>query len=94
MLSLRDNRIASELTYDKASFEIKNELDLLENNRRLLSELIQKAWEKLLHLEEVRFKVDQEVKNKLETIEIDSAQRSLDRNSSEISYKVEAIPLE
>ncbi|EDW63876.1 tektin-2 [Drosophila virilis] len=92
MLSLRDNRTASELTYDKASFEIKNELVLLENNRRLLSELIQKAWEKLLHLEEVRVKVEQECKNKLETIEIDSAQRSLDSNSSKISYKVEAIP--
>ncbi|XP_064537452.1 tektin-2-like [Drosophila montana] len=89
MLSLRDKRFASELTYDKTGLEIKNELVLLKNNRRVLSELLQKAWEKLKHLEEVRFKVDQEVKNKLETIEIDSAQRSLERNSSQISYKPE-----
>ncbi|EDW60222.2 tektin-2 [Drosophila virilis] len=84
---VRDDRVASELTYDRVGQELMNELYLLENNARLLTNLIQNAWEKLSRLEVVRFKVESELRNKTETVNLDTTQRALDRNSVSISFK-------
>ncbi|XP_034650641.1 tektin-B1 [Drosophila subobscura] len=86
-LTMRDGRLGSEMTYDEADTEIKNELAILENNQRLLADRCQKAWEKLTRLEEVRFKIGMEIDNKLEAVELDNSQLALDRNAANISYK-------
>nr|CBE66817.1 CG3085-PA [Drosophila ananassae] len=86
-LTMRDGRLGSEITYDEADTEIKNELAILENNQRLLADRCQKAWEKLTRLEEVRFKIGMEIENKVEAVELDKSQLALDRNAANISYK-------
>ncbi|KAH8248060.1 hypothetical protein KR038_005712 [Drosophila bunnanda] len=89
-LTMRDGRLGSEITYDEADTEIKNELAVLENNQRLLADRCQKAWEKLCRLEEVRFKIGLEIENKVEAVQLDKSQLALDRNSANISYKPDA----
>lgn len=89
-LTMRDGRLGSEITYDEADTEIKNELAILENNQRLLADRCQKAWEKLCRLEEVRFKIGLEVENKVEAVQLDKSQLALDRNSANISFKPDA----
>ncbi|XP_039482153.1 tektin-B1 [Drosophila santomea] len=86
-LTIRDGRLGSEITYDEADTEIKNELVVLENNQRLLADRCQKAWEKLNRLEEVRFKIGLEIEFKVEAVQLDNSQLALDRNSANISYK-------
>ncbi|KAM8713607.1 hypothetical protein ACLKA7_013859 [Drosophila subpalustris] len=87
VLTNRDGRLGSELTYDEPDTEIKNELRILENNQRLLAERCQKAWAKLTRLEEVRFKISMEIESKVEAVDLDTVQLALNRNSAGISYK-------
>ncbi|KAL7738370.1 hypothetical protein ACLKA6_006688 [Drosophila palustris] len=87
VLTNRDGRLGSELTYDEPDTEIKNELRILENNQRLLAERCQKAWAKLTRLEEVRFKIGMEIESKVEAVDLDTVQLALNRNSAGISYK-------
>lgn len=84
---MRDCRLGAELTYDEPDTEIKNELAILENNQVLLADRCQKAWEKLTRLEEVRFNIGLEIENKVEAVDMDTVQLTLNRNSSGISYK-------
>ncbi|TDG49330.1 hypothetical protein AWZ03_004198 [Drosophila navojoa] len=91
LLFIRDDRNASELSADSVSTELHNQFNILENNHQLLARLIHKAWEKLARLDVVRYKVEEELKNKMETIEIDSAQRSLTCKSNAISFKLDAL---
>ncbi|KAH8403830.1 hypothetical protein KR215_003856 [Drosophila sulfurigaster] len=87
VLTMRDSRFGSEMTYDEPDTEVKNELRILENNQRLLAERCQKAWAKLTRLEEVRFKIGMEIENKVEAVDLDNVQLALDRNSAGISFK-------
>lgn len=87
VLAMRDCRLGAELTYDEPDTEIKNELAILENNQMLLADRCQKAWEKLTRLEEVRFNIGLEIENKVEAVDMDTVQLTLNRNSSGISYK-------
>lgn len=86
-LTMRDCRLGSEITYDDADTELKNELAVVENNQRLLADQCQKAWEKLCRLEEVKFKLNLEVTNKLEAEELDMSQLSLNKFAANITYK-------
>nr|XP_036220393.1 tektin-B1 [Bactrocera oleae] len=86
-LTMRDCRLGSELTYDDADTEIKNELAVIENNQRLLADQCQRAWEKLSRLEEVKFKLGLEVGNKAEAEELDVAQLDLNKFAANITYK-------
>lgn len=86
-LTMRDCRLGSELTYDDADTELKNELAVLENNQRILIDQCQTTWEKLNRLEEVSFKLTLEVENKQDAQNIDVDQLALERNSSNITYK-------
>ncbi|EDV98355.1 tektin-4 [Drosophila grimshawi] len=88
MLTMRDSRLGSEITYDDPDKEIKNELAILENNQQLLAERCQKAWEKLTRLEEVRNKIVTEIENKVDAVHVEMAQRALDRDSTKISLKL------
>ncbi|XP_064536143.1 tektin-B1 [Drosophila montana] len=91
VLTMRDSRIGSEMTYDEPDKEIKNELFVLENNQRLLADRCQKAWEKLTRLEEVRYKIGMEIENKIEAVDLDNVQLALDRNSATLSYKPDPL---
>lgn len=90
-LTMRDCRLGSEITYDDADTELKNELSVVENNQRLLADQCQKAWEKLCRLEEVKFKLGLEVDNKSEAEDLDRSQLSLDKFAANISYKTDPI---
>lgn len=89
-LTMRDCRLGSEITYDNADSEIKKELGILEDSQRLLSDKCQKAWEKLCRLEEVKFKLELEINNKIEAEELDLYQLSLDKRAANITFKVDA----
>ncbi|EDW60223.1 tektin-2 [Drosophila virilis] len=91
MLTMRDSRVGSELTYDEPDNEIKKELYVLENNQRLLADRCQKAWEKLTRLEDVRVKISMEVQNKIEAVDLERKQRELDRNSTKISFMTDSM---
>ncbi|XP_064536145.1 tektin-2-like [Drosophila montana] len=91
MLNKRDSRLGSEITYDEPDKEIKNELYVLENNQRLLSDRCRKAWEKLTRLADVRIKISMEVENKIEAVDLERKQRELDRNSTRISFKTDSM---
>jgi len=87
VLYMRDCRLGAELTYDEPDKEIKNELYVLENNQRLLSDRCQDAFEKLKRLEDLRLKLRMEIETKDETIDIDRKQLALNRSSTKISFK-------
>lgn len=88
-LTMRDCRLGSEITYDDADTEIKNELRVIENNQRLLADQCQKAWEKLNRLEDVKFKLGLEVNNKAEAEHLDFNQLKLDACAANNTYKVD-----
>ncbi|KAL7738369.1 hypothetical protein ACLKA6_006687 [Drosophila palustris] len=87
VLSMRDNRLGAELTYDEPDKEIKNELYILENNQRLLSNRCRNAWEKLKRLEDVREKLRSEIESKDEAMQLDREQLATNRSSTKISFK-------
>ncbi|CAL7936308.1 unnamed protein product [Xylocopa violacea] len=90
-ISMRDCRRGTELTYDEADTELKRELCVIENIKKLLTARVQAAWEKLNRLEEVRFTIQLEVEDKDETIQIEKENLSLDRTCANISYKPNAL---
>lgn len=54
-------------------------------------ERCQAAWEKLNKLEEIRFKLNLELNDKTEAIEIDKDQLTLDKNCANISFKTDPL---
>ncbi|CAG9760477.1 unnamed protein product [Ceutorhynchus assimilis] len=88
---VRDNRQGAELTFDEGETELKKELSLLENVKKLLIERCQAAWEKHNKLNEVRFKLSLEINNRHESIEIDKHQLSLDKNCADISFRTDPL---
>lgn len=88
-LSTRNNRLESELTHDRSEEELKSELVVVEQNKALLREQSQKAWQKLNLLEAVLFKVQLDITNKREAIHIDKAGMDLDQFCSGIGYKTD-----
>jgi tektin-2 len=59
--------------------------------KKLLVERCQAAWEKLNKLEEVKFKLNLELNDKTEAIEIDKDQLNLDKNCANISFKTDPL---
>lgn len=55
----------------------------------MLIERCQSTWEKINRLEEVRFKVNLDINDKGETVELDRDQLTLDKNCANISYKTD-----
>lgn len=88
-LSIRNNRLEPELTQDRSGGELKSELVIVEQNKAALREQCKKAWEKLNLLEEVLFKVQLNITNKREAIDIDKAGLDLDHFCSNIAYKTD-----
>lgn len=67
------------------------ELCVLEDIKKMLTDRCQASWEKLSRLDEVRFKLTLEIDNKQEAITIDKDQLTLDKNCANISFKVDAL---
>lgn len=91
IMALRDARHMSELTPDDPYNEMRKELHIMESNQLLLKERCQNAWLKLQRLEDVRFKLAQELKNKKNTVDTDNRLLTLDRQSTDISLKLEPL---
>ncbi|KAL1502329.1 hypothetical protein ABEB36_007485 [Hypothenemus hampei] len=90
-ISMRDNRLGAELTYDEGDTELKKELCVMENVKKILVERCQAVWEKLNKLNEVRFKLNLDINDKHEAIEIDKDQLTLDKNCANISFKTDPL---
>ncbi|XP_076264113.1 tektin-2 [Rhynchophorus ferrugineus] len=92
-ISMRDNRQGAELTYDEGDTELKKELCVVEGVKKMLIERCQDAWEKINKLNEVRFKLNLDINDKHEAIEIDTDQLTLDKNCANISFKTDPLRL-
>ncbi|CAO1322679.1 unnamed protein product [Diamesa hyperborea] len=90
-LSQRDVRLTNELTLDDCDTELHRELCIVESNQRLLRDQCQSAWGKLNELNQVRFKLDLDIGDKLEATQIDDEQLRLDKSCSNITYKTDAL---
>lgn len=88
-LSIRNDRLEPELTHDQSGEELKSELVVVEQNRAQLRQQCQFAWQRLNALEEVLFKVQLDITNKREAIDIDKAGLDLDHFCSNIAYKTD-----
>ncbi|CAH1119805.1 unnamed protein product [Phaedon cochleariae] len=90
-ISMRDCRQGTELTYDDGDTELKKELCLAENVKKLLKERCQATWEKLNKLEEVKFQLNLDINDKTEALEIDKDQLTLDKNCANITFKIDPL---
>ncbi|KAL4707299.1 hypothetical protein ACJJTC_019837 [Scirpophaga incertulas] len=94
-LSNRDGRRSSELTYDLADTELKGravtELCVTESNKKLLIDRCQSAWEKINKLEVVKFKLQLDLNDKNETLQIDKDMLTLDKECANITYKTDSL---
>lgn len=86
-ISIRDCRRGTELTYDEANIELKKELCAIANVKETFTNRAQAAWEKLNHLEDVKFKLSLDIEDKSETIRIDKENFELDGTFANLSYK-------
>lgn len=91
IIALRDDRDLSELTPDDPYIEMRKELHIMESNQFLLKERCQNAWIKLQRLEDVRFKILQELKNKKDTVDTDNRLLALNKLSTDVSLKLEPL---
>ncbi|XP_012531688.1 tektin-B1 [Monomorium pharaonis] len=90
-ISTRDCRRETELTYDEADIELKKELCTITSIHEALTKRAQAAWEKLKHLEAVKFKLNLDIEDKNETIRIDRENLEMDRAYANISYKPKTV---
>lgn len=67
------------------------ELCVVETVKKLLVERCQSVWEKLNKLEEVKFKLNLEINDKNEALEIDRDQLTLDKNCANITFKTDPL---
>ncbi|CAH0723613.1 unnamed protein product, partial [Brenthis ino] len=90
-LSNRDGRRSSELTYDLADTELKKELCVTESNKKMLIDRCQSAWEKINKLEVVKFKLQLDLNDKNEALQIDKDMLNLDKDCANITYKTDSL---
>ncbi|KAF9791700.1 hypothetical protein SFRURICE_020099 [Spodoptera frugiperda] len=90
-LSNRDGRRSTELTYDLADTELKKELCVTESNKKMLIDRCQSAWEKINKLEVVKFKLQLDLNDKNEALQIDKDMLNLDKDCANITYKTDSL---
>ncbi|XP_022129659.2 tektin-B1-like [Pieris rapae] len=88
-LTNRDQRLPPELTKDTLGEELNKELHILENSKRVLTDVCHMAWEKLKELTNVFCRLEREIQNKDDALGIDRHVKQLDRYSSDISFKID-----
>lgn len=59
----------------------------MENLKKLLTEICEKAWEQINQLEELRINVAEDLENKNNTIRIDTELLEMTKDSKNISLK-------
>ncbi|CAH4032981.1 tektin-B1-like [Pieris brassicae] len=88
-LTNRDQRLPPELTRDTLGEELNKELHILENSKRVLTDVCHMGWEKLKELTNVFCRLEREIQNKDDALGIDRHVKELDRYSSDISFKID-----
>ncbi|XP_016842708.1 tektin-2 [Nasonia vitripennis] len=92
-IAKRNNRTGSEITYDEGDIELKRELDLIEEMKKMMTNHIQIAWDKLNRLEDIKSKVIHELRDKSEAIKIDRENYDLSRTFPNFTYKPYALDI-
>ncbi|XP_050459754.1 tektin-2 [Cataglyphis hispanica] len=93
-ISIRNCRRGTELTYDEADVELKKELCAIANVKESFTNKAQAAWEKLNHLEDVKFKLSTDIEDKNETIRIDRENLEMNDTCVNMSYKPRTLTTE
>ncbi|CAL9690768.1 unnamed protein product [Knipowitschia caucasica] len=86
-LTLREGRAGPELVLDPADLQLKNETSLIQKVQSSLQQLIDQAFEHLCVLQEHRQQLTEDLQNKMDALDIDTACLSLTRTSPQISLK-------
>ncbi|XP_034560480.1 tektin-2 [Notolabrus celidotus] len=86
-LTLRDGRRGYELVTDPVDEQLKKEAQLIERVQRVLQQHIDKAFEQLCVLQEVRHQLTADLQNKMDALDIDMSCLSLTIKSPQISLK-------
>ncbi|KAM3595709.1 uncharacterized protein V6R79_001432 [Siganus canaliculatus] len=86
-LTLRDGRRGYELVSDPVDEQLKKEVQLIERVQQVLQQHIDKAFEQLCVLQEVRHQLTTDLQNKMEALDIDLSCLSLSIKSPQISLK-------
>ncbi|KPI97159.1 Tektin-B1 [Papilio xuthus] len=94
--SNRDQRVPPELTTDQLGEELRKELHIIENSKRVLTDVCHMGWEKIKELQNVFCRLDREIQNKDETLQLEYNVKDLNRECSNISYQLDPtrIPAE
>ncbi|XP_014356345.2 tektin-B1 [Papilio machaon] len=95
-LTNRDQRVPPELTTDQLGEELRKELHIIENSKRVLTDVCHMGWEKIKELQNVFCRLDREIQNKDETLQLEYNVKDLNRECSNISYQLDPtrIPAE
>ncbi|KAJ0178067.1 hypothetical protein K1T71_005890 [Dendrolimus kikuchii] len=88
-LSNRDQRVPPELTRDQLGEELKKELHIIEHSKRVLSDVCHMGWEKLKELTNVFCRLEREIQNKDDALNLEYHVKDLDRESVGISFKLD-----
>ncbi|XP_047026864.1 tektin-2-like [Helicoverpa zea] len=88
-LSNRDQRVPPELTRDQLGEELNKELHIAENSKRVLMDVCHMGWEKIKELTNVLCRLEREIKNKDETLDLEYHVKDLTRDSTDISFKLD-----
>ncbi|XP_028255770.1 tektin-2 [Parambassis ranga] len=86
-LTLREGRRGYELVTDPVEEELKKEVQLIERVQQVLQQHVDKAFEQLCVLQEVRHQLTTDLQNKMDALDIDMSCLSLTLESSNISLK-------
>ncbi|VVC99024.1 unnamed protein product [Leptidea sinapis] len=82
--ALREEKHKTEL-----HLESLQELHIIENSKRVLTDVCNMGWEKLKELTNVFCRLEREIQNKDDTLAIESYVKDLSRESSDITYKLD-----
>ncbi|XP_060948970.1 tektin-2 [Limanda limanda] len=86
-VTLREGRRGSELVLDPVDEQLKQEVQLIGRVQQVLQQHVDKAFEHLCVLQEVRHQLTSDLQNKMDALDIDMSCLSLTIKSPEISLK-------
>ncbi|KAK2920845.1 tektin-2 [Channa argus] len=86
-LTLRDGRRGYELVSDPVEEQLKKETELIERVQQYLQQHIDKSFDQLCVLQEIRHELTSDLQNKMDALDIDMSCLSLTIKSPQISLK-------
>lgn len=72
-------------------YYVFQELCVIENNKRMLTERCQTAWEKINRMKEVQFQLNLDLNDKSEVLETDQEMLKLHKDCANISFKPDSL---